>query len=195
MKVTGNIQKWGAAALGIASLLLLVNLVQQLRHGRTEGTNAGARTRPASPAKALPGAKVAAAKPKVPDELSRYDPIVKLDVLKETERRPLAELDRDPFLFAGEPAPVAHGKVAGKTAPTPPPPPPPPPPVTLTVMGYSEGKGGADEAMVSDENQQVLLVHAGDSVGTRYKIVKIAPTAVTVEDSATHQTVDLPVPQ
>ena len=120
MKVPGNVEKWGAAALGIASLLLLVNLVHELRHGRTEGTDAGARTRPASPAKVLPGAKVAAAKPKAPDELSRYDPIVKLDVLKETEGRPLAELHRDPFLFAGEPAPVAHPKVAGGTAPTPP---------------------------------------------------------------------------
>jgi hypothetical protein len=143
----------------------------------------------------LPGAKDAAAKPKVPDELSSYDPIVKLDMLKETEGRPLPDMHRDPFEFPGGAAPVAHGKAAAATAPTPPPAPPPPPPVTLTVMGYSEGKGGVDEAMVSDENQQVLLVHAGDSVGTRYKIVKIVPTAVTVEDSTTHQTVDLPVPQ
>jgi hypothetical protein len=66
--------------------------------------------------------------------------------------------------------------------------------VTLKPRGYSEGAGGVKEAMVSDEDQ-VFVVHEGDSVGTRYKIIKITPTVVTVEDSAQHQTVDLPIPQ
>jgi ribosomal protein L24 len=60
-------------------------------------------------------------------------------------------------------------------------------------MGYSEGKGGVKEAMVSDEDQ-VFVVHEGDSIGTRYKVIKITPTVITVEDASIHQTVDLPVP-
>jgi hypothetical protein len=127
------------------------------------------------------------------DELSRYDPVLKLDLLKELEDRPLPELDRNPFEF-----PRAPGKGAPTQAPTqaaaPTPQPPPPPPVTLKPMGYSEGAGGVKEAMVSDEDQ-VFVVHEGDSVGTRYKIIKITPTVITVEDATLHQTVDLPIPQ
>jgi len=59
-------------------------------------------------------------------------------------------------------------------------------------MGYSEGKGGVKEAMVSDEDQ-VFVVHEGDSVGTRYKVIKITPTVVTIQDATLHQNVDLPV--
>ena len=47
----------------------------------------------------------------------------------------------------------------------------------------------------SSPDDQVLVVHAGEAVGTRYKVVKINSTVVTVEDAAIHQTVDLPVPQ
>jgi hypothetical protein len=60
-------------------------------------------------------------------------------------------------------------------------------------MGYSEGRGGTKEAMVSDEDQ-IFVVHEGDAVGTRYKVIKITPTVITVEDATLHQTVDLPVP-
>jgi ribosomal protein L24 len=48
--------------------------------------------------------------------------------------------------------------------------------------------------MVSDDDQ-VFVVHEGDSVGTRYRVIKITPAAITVEDAKYHQTVDLPVPQ
>ena len=137
------------------------------------------------------GAKTAAGKQKLTDELSRYNSLVKLDLLKEFEERPLPELKRNPFEFVAVPTQVSRVQTAGETSA--PPPPPAPPPVTLKVMGYSEGVGGVKEAMVSDEDQ-VFVVHAGDSVGARYKVIKITPTAVTVEDATLHQTVDLPVP-
>jgi hypothetical protein len=61
-------------------------------------------------------------------------------------------------------------------------------------MGYSENVGGQKEAYVSDEDQ-VYVVHEGDTVADKYKILKITATAVTVEDVATHQTAELPIPQ
>jgi hypothetical protein len=190
MKVTGNIEKWGAGVLGAVSLVLLVNLVLQLNRGHRGGTRPGARTPPHGKASTLPGAQAAAGKQRISDELSRYDPLVKLDLLKEFEDRPLPELARNPFEFVAAPAhrsPVQTAVAAPASAP------PPPPPVTLKPMGYSEGKGGVKEAMVSDEDQ-VFVVHEGDSVGTRYKVIKITPTVITVEDATLHQTVDLPVP-
>ena len=206
MKFTGRIEKWAVGVLGAVSLMLIVNLVvryNQMRGGARHraavspvtpllhaSTRAGAG-RSHAKAGAPAGAKATAGKQKLTDELSRYNSVVKLDLLKEFEERPLPELKRNPFEFVTVPTPASPVQTAGQA---PAPAPPPPPPVTLKVMGYSEGVGGVQEAMVSDEDQ-VFVVHAGDSVGGRYKVIKITPTAVTIEDATGHQTVDLPVPQ
>jgi hypothetical protein len=191
MKVTGNIEKWGVGVLGIVSLALVVHLVLQFSGGRADDTRHRAGTAARAKANTLPDSQAGIGKQKIPDELSRYDPLVKLELLKEIEDRPLPKLDRNPFEFVAAPARRSPGQMMAAAAP---PPPPPPPPVTLKPMGYSEGKGGVKEAMVSDEDQ-VFVVHEGDSVGTRYKVIKITPTVITVEDATLHQTVDLPVPQ
>jgi hypothetical protein len=192
MKLTGHIEKWGAGILGAVSLVLVAHLVVQYNQGRAGDTRHRARTPVPAKANTPPGSKVAVGKQKISDELSRYDPLVNLDLLKEFENRPLPELNRNPFEFVMARAPALPVQTAG-AAPAAPPQPPPPPPVTLKPMGYSEGKGGVKEAMVSDEDQ-VFVVHEGDSVGTRYKVIKITPTVITVEDATLHQTVDLPVP-
>jgi hypothetical protein len=214
MNLSGRSEKWGVGILGAVSLALIVNLVFQYNKMRAGVKRPVARppavktlgaTRPG--AKTLPRAKAIAAealkagagkqagkpggKQKIPDELSRYDSIVEVDRLKEFDARPLPELDRNPFDFVAAPVQAPRAQAPGAPPPAQA---PAPPPVTLKIMGYSEGAGGVDEAMVSDEDQ-VLVVHAGDSVGTRYKIIKITSAAVTVEDNTSHQTVDLPVPQ
>ena len=191
MKRTGQIQKWGAGVLGAVSLVLIVKLVLQFNRGYVGVTRLAARTPPHPKASVPQGAKARGGKPRMSDELSRYDSLVKLDLLKEFEDRPLPELHRNPFEFVAGPTPVSPAQ----TAPAAPmaAQPPPPPAVTLKPMGYSEGKGGVKEAMISDEDQ-VFVVHEGDSVGTRYKVIKITPTVITVEDATLHQTVDLPVP-
>jgi hypothetical protein len=191
MKATGHIGKWGAGVLGAVSLALLVNLVLQINRGHAGGTRPRATPPPRAKATTLPGPKAPAGKQSVSDELSRYDPVVKLDLLKELADRPLPELNRNPFEFVGAPGNAAAAQTAAAAPAAAQP--PPLPPVTLKPMGYSEGKGGVKEAMVSDEDQ-VFVVHEGDSIGTRYKVIKITPTVITVEDATIHQTVDLPVP-
>jgi hypothetical protein len=191
MKVTGQIEKWGAGVLGIVSLVLVVHLVLQFHRGRTRDTRHQAESPARAKAHTLPGATAAVGKQKTSDELSGYDSVVKLELLKEFKDRPLPKLDRNPFEFVAAPV---RGSPSPTTAAAAAPPPPPPPPVTLKPIGYSEGKGGVKEAMVSDEDQ-VFVVHEGDPVGTRYKVIKITPTVITVEDATLHQTVDLPVPQ
>jgi hypothetical protein len=191
MKVIGHMEKWGVGVLGLVSLLLLVNLVLQFNRGRAGEKRPGVSTTPRPKARTLSGPKEVAGKQKLSDELSPYDSLLKLDLLKQFADRPLPELARNPFEFVEGPTQRSVQPTA--PAPAQPPPPPPPPPVTLKPMGYSEGNGGIKEAMVSDEDQ-VFVVHEGDSVGTRYKIIKITPTLITVEDAIQHQTVDLPVP-
>jgi hypothetical protein len=61
-------------------------------------------------------------------------------------------------------------------------------------MGYNELPGGGKEAFVSYEDN-MQLVHEGETVGTRFKVVKITPTALTVQDETDHTTHELPFPQ
>ncbi len=198
-------EKWGIAILGVVSLLLIVKLVSQYNHMRAEVKLPVAKARPPARVGVRAGTNAPVVKPAVrpraPDDLSAYNSIVELDLLKKYEDRPLPELHRDPFTFVAVAAP-ARVQAPGVAAAAPPA--PPPPPLNLKVMGYTEGKGAPDEAMVelcsascetSSPDDQVLVVHAGEAVGSRYKVIKINPTVVTVEDAAIHQTVDLPVPQ
>jgi len=185
MKLTGHLKKWGSGVLGVVSLILLVNLVMQF-----SGVRAGA-PRPAGPLAIAP----ASAQEKKgthggKDELAGYDPTVRLDLLKELAQRPLPELGRNPFEFAGQPA---APKPAAPPAPAPQAP-PPPPPMPLKAMGYSEEAGGMRAAYITFEDQ-VIVAHEGDVVGQKYKVLKITTTVVTVEDSTNHQATELQIPQ
>ena len=203
MKVIGHMEKWGAGVLGVVALALLINLVLKISRGRAGEPHSRAMAPPRARATTLPSPKPNAGKPGVPDELSRYNSTLELEPLKQLEARPLPKLNRDPFEFV-----AAQSKAAAPGIPAPAPAqpqPPAPPPITLKPIGYSEGKGGAKEAMVelcatpncepSSLDDQTFVVHEGDSVGTRYKVIKITSTLITVEDASVHQTVDLPIPQ
>lgn len=180
MKLTGYIEKWAGGILGAVSVILLLNLVLQF-----SGVRAGSRRPLPSPPPAAEKGKAGAA-----DSLAQFDPVVRLDDLKRIDGRPLPELSRNPFEFVSPPAPPKAPPGPGPA----PAPPPAPPPMTLKPMGYSENVGGQKEAYISEEDQ-VYVVHEGDTVANKYKILKITTKAVTVEDVATHQTAELPIPQ
>jgi hypothetical protein len=113
-----------------------------------------------------------------------------LDRLKQLLDRPLPELTRNPFEFEAAPARPSPAHSAS----APPPTQPPAPPVSLKIMGYSEKAGGVQEALASDD-EQVYVIHEGDTVAGKYKILKITPKTVTVENVSSHQIADLPIPQ
>jgi hypothetical protein len=62
-----------------------------------------------------------------------------------------------------------------------PPPPPPPPPINLKYFGISSGKGERPKAFLS-QGDDVWIAREGDVVNRHYKIVRISPNAVEVED-------------
>jgi hypothetical protein len=65
--------------------------------------------------------------------------------------------------------------------PAPPPGPPPPPPINLVFFGYSTSQGEAPKAFLS-EGGNVWIAHEGDVVNRHYKIVRITPNEIEVED-------------
>jgi hypothetical protein len=182
MKLPAGAGKWVLAVLGVVCLFLVANLVAQYRSWEPGKSHAApARIQPSSPGKSSAQAS---------GDLSQFDPSVHLDQLKSLDSRPLPPQDGNPFGGPG-PAAVAQAAAAGP-APNQPPPPPPPPP--LKAMGYNELPGGKKEAMVT-YNDDLVVVHEGDTVGPKFKVLKIDPTKVVVEDGDTHQTLELPFPQ
>ena len=94
-KVASKREKWIAAGLGVACAALLANLAV-----RSNFVRAGA---PRSAAPPPPARTVSAPGPhkdsSSADELARYDPEVRLDLLSDLDSRPLPQIDRNPFEF------------------------------------------------------------------------------------------------
>lgn len=183
MRLSAGINKWGSVVLGAVALLLLTNLVKQYRamQPRPPRTHSGAASGPAA------GAGKNSSH--ITDDLVRYDPSIHFEALKKLDSRPLPDEDRNPFEFVGQAAPPPPQPVA--LAPKLPPPPPPPPP--LKAVGYNELPGGKKEAMVT-YNDDIVVVHEGDLVGAKFKVVKIDPNMVVVEDGETQKSIQLPFP-
>lgn len=186
MKGTGHLEKWASGVLGAVCLVLVMNLVLEFTGVRAGGS------RQVVPAPASGETRRVESSPRQgQEELARYDPEVRLETLEKLRARPLPQLDRNPFEFE------ARARRAEPAAPPPPPqatPPPAPPPVPLTALGYAEKPGGIREAYVSD-GDQVFIVHEGESFATTFKVLKISPTAVEIEDATYQRTVQLPIPQ
>ncbi len=189
MKLSGQARKWTGIGLGVVCLALIINLASQFRRPRAATVAPLAQDR-------ANAARSASGQPKrsAVDELARYDPVVHLDELAKIEDRDPPDLKRNPFEFV-EPPPPPRAKEGMADANKPPTPPPPPPPPPLKAVGYSESQGGTKEAYISDDQQNVFVVHEGESFSQKYKVLSISPTVVTIEDTAAHQTVQLPVPQ
>jgi hypothetical protein len=178
-------EKWAIGILGVVCLLLVLNLV--LRTGVKAGASRAIRPGRGSPV----ASRSPALSQRVADELARYDPGVRLDLLKELQNRPLPKLARNPFEFEVRRTAVAQPQTSAPAAAAPPAPPAPPP---LKAVGYTEKAGGVKEAIVSDE-QEIYIVHEGESFAKRFRVVKISPAAIEVDDETTHQTIRLPIPQ
>jgi len=181
----GRFEKWASGFLGVVCVLLVLNLA--LRSGARVGASR-------SPVRAVP-----AAEPPRPqsvsaqgrDELARHDPVVRLDLLKDLRSRPLPRLDRNPFEFeAPRPAVPASEGAAPPTPTTATP--AGPPPVSLKALGYTEKSGGVPEAIISDD-EQLHIVHEGEVFAKRFRVLKITPKLVEIDDEAAHQTVRLPI--
>ena len=183
MKKREQLSKWAAGFLGVVCLILLFNLVRRFSQIKA-GT-----TRPAGTAAVAAKAEARSAAASAGERLSRYDPELKLDLLKKLQSRPLPQMGRDPFAStAARPAPAAAPQ---EVAAAPPPPPPPPP---LKAVGYMDLAGGVREAYVSFE-EQVYSVHEGDTIAGKFKVVKVTPTEVEVQDGSSNETIKLPITQ
>lgn len=184
MKIPAGMNKWASAGLGVVCLFLVANLVTQYR-----GMQPG-HSQEHPYVASVTSTRVGKSASHVAEDLAQYDPTVHFDVLKGLDTRALPDEKRNPFEFVGGEAPPTP-VVVNNTPQLPPPPPPPPP---LKAVGYNELPGGQKEAMVTF-NEDLNVVHEGDTIAAKFRVVSITPAKVTVEDVNTHDKLDLPIPQ
>jgi hypothetical protein len=120
------------------------------------------------------------------------DPTLRFDLLKASEEVSYKGSGRD--IFRSQPEPVAIPK------PLPPdqqpgyqpPPPPPPPPSGLKFYGFAGRKDGYKRIFLS-KGEDIFVAKEGDIVNRRYKVVRISPNSVEVEDVLTNNHETLPL--
>jgi hypothetical protein len=128
---------------------------------------------------------------------SKLDPTLRLDYLAKLQKVQLSGAGRSLFDFAPTPPPAAKPKqpepkievktrpVQGPELPPPPPPPPvkpPPPPIPLKFYGSSLPISGGAKRVFCMQNDEIFTPAEGDVIMKRYRIVRIAPSSVVVED-------------
>lgn len=184
MKKTKAAEKWASGGLAAVCLVLGLNLL--LRSGVGSGTE-----KPAAPTPARPAANLRTAPPRpaaVQDDLSRYDPEVKLDLLSDLQSRPLPEIERNPFEFPKpKPIPAAIGPQLPRPAP-----PIPVAALGIKLIGYSQKENGVREGIISGEDG-IYIVHEGETFAKRYKVNKLTATMAEIYDETTRQTVEMPI--
>jgi hypothetical protein len=116
------------------------------------------------------------------------DPTLRFDLLKSSEDVTYKGSGRDIFQSQPEPVPQPVEKVIDRG----PPPPPPPPPIPLKFYGFTGNKSGPKQVFLS-KGDDIFVAREGQIIDRRYKILKIGPNSVDVEDVLTNNRQTLPL--
>lgn len=123
------------------------------------------------------------------------DPTLRLDLFTKVQAVELAGGSRNLFQFSTAPPPkpveMPKGKepkiipkqVVSVVTPAGPPPPAPPPPITLKFYGFSTTRNDGKKTAYFLDGDEILSASEGQVLKRRYKVVKIGPTSVLMEDT------------
>jgi len=176
-----------AAALVVVAAFTLYNW---LRSSDDSAATAVTTTTSASGAAAKKSTKTAARKSGPVMLAQSLDPTLRFDLLKSSEDVTYKGSGRDIFQNQPEPPPpVAPVKPVIDTGP---PPPAPPPPIPLKFYGFSGSKTGPKQVFLS-KGDDIFVAKEGQIIDRRYKILKIGPNSVEVEDVLTNNRQTLPL--
>ncbi len=184
------------AAVGlmvVAVVVLLFSFGGSSPTPTTPATAVGpvASVQPVSTSRPAPPTKAHGKKSGAPRSL---DPTLRYDWLKASEDTKYEGNGRNIFQLQAEiPQPIATGKTdEDKAAENTPPPPPPPPPINLKFFGFASKPGEGKKIFLS-EGEDVFIAAEGDVVNRHYKVVRISPTSVEIEDVLNNNRQSIPL--
>jgi hypothetical protein len=122
------------------------------------------------------------------------DPRLRLDLLKYSEDMKYEGNGRNIFEAKMEEIPKIITPPVTKKIEAPPLPtgPPPPPPINLVFFGFANRPGEPKSVFLS-QGEDVFIAHEGEIVNRRYRLVRIQPNAVEVEDVLNNHRQTLPL--
>ncbi len=172
---------WAAVLGGIAVLAVAYQLVPML-----SGTSPQASTSPAPPVSTRAAAR-GLAHPAKKVRQESLDPTLRLDLLAASERTIYEGSGKNIFVKGQEvsiPTPLASGVTDPKkheqvqyVVPAV----PSAPPIPLKFYGFASQPGDAKKVFLSQDGE-VFIAGEGEIVNRRYKVVRISPTAVEMQD-------------
>ena len=110
------------------------------------------------------------------------DPRLRLDLLKLSEETEYKGAGRNIFRAEVEiPKPVESPIKKVETVIPPPTGPPPPPPINLKFVGFASGTGEPTRVFLT-QGDDIFVAAVGEIVNRRYKVMRINPTSVEIED-------------
>jgi hypothetical protein len=193
MKDRKQLEKYGGVVLALLCVFLVFKLVQEIRGSAapTAEPETTVSAPPPNPAQVQGRAPAKAAAP-----LSSH-PSMQVQTLSKYVPKPFPDISRDPFGFgpppltpaqkAAQAARAAGGAMTASTAS-------PQSRISLRAIGYNERIGVGPEAFLVDSDE-VYVVHDGDVVSRRYKILKITSLMVQVKDGVSGEEAQLPIPE
>jgi len=176
-----------AAALVVVAAFTLYNW---LRSSDDSAATAVTTTPSASGAAAKKSTKTAARKSGPVMLAQSLDPTLRFDLLKSSEDVTYKGSGRD--IFQNQPEPPPPVVPVTPVIDNRPPPPPPPPPIPLKFYGFSGNKTGPKQVFLS-KGDDIFVAKEGQIIDRRYKILKIGPNSVEVEDVLTNNRQTLPL--
>jgi len=125
----------------------------------------------------------------------RLDPTLDLDLLRQSEQIKYAGTGRNIFVAGSEPVipkPIKPGIAEANKPPQPVI--QPPPPIPLKFYGFASKPGEPRKVFLS-QGEDIFVASEGEIVNRRYRIVRIAPTSIDVEDVLYNNRQSIPLTQ
>ncbi len=207
MKLGSNNRKVviGVSVLFAFALILFVRMVWTSTSSKAAappvagvpGTTSGKATAPAQRhghIKPSDKKNAKAAGPATPN----LDPRLKLGLLEMAENTDYAGTGRNIFQDQAEPEipkPIAPAMPKPQPAATQPYTPPPPPPINLRYFGFANNSGSPVRKAFLSNGDDVFVAAEGDIVNRRYKILRINPTSIEIQDVLSNNTQSIPLSQ
>src|SRR6266567_6106570 len=172
-----------ASVLGVVAVLAMAyELIPWFAGSSTPASSAQAAAPVAARVTARPGSK-SRKKPRV----ENLDPTLRLDLLASSEQTVYEGNGRNIFVSQAEevviPKPGAPGQTdvkpvdPGYQRPTI----PPPPPIPLKFYGFASSPGEPRKIFLK-QGEDVFVAGEGEIVNRRYKVIRISPTSVEIQD-------------
>jgi hypothetical protein len=173
--------KW-AIVLGVVAVLAIAYVLIPMFTGSTAATSSIAPVGTPAPGrdKSRSGAKGKKAR------AENLDPTLRLDLLASVEQTQYEGSGRNIFMSEAEPPaiPTPGGPGVTDVPKTPTyvlPTPPTAPPIPLKFFGFSN-RAGEPKRVFLIQGEEVFVAGEGEIVNRRYKVVRISPTSVEMQD-------------